>query len=271
MFKKSVKTITKEKDFKKLKNNQLLGEEPKLINSSISFNGKNNILYCEQGVTLKDCNIRFEASNSLIYLSTNYHAYVLEINIRNNSVCYIDKNCYFNNNIKFIFSEEKNIFIGSTCLFASNICFRVADPHLIYDIKTKERINLSKSIYVGDHVWFGQNVIVLKGTQIGSGTILAAGAVVSNSKLSSNSIYGGVGIKKIKDGIFWDEKNTHRWTKEYTNKYLTNKDESFIYNKDKKTIKFDDIEKKLSKLNTSIDKLEYLQGLTKEKNRFYIE
>ena len=45
---------------------------------------------------------------------------------------------------------------------------RTADPHIIYDIHRK-RINPSKSVFIGDHVWCGQNVLLLKGCRVGSG------------------------------------------------------------------------------------------------------
>ena len=39
-----------------------------------------------------------------------------------------------NSPLALIISERKNIFIGRNCLIAKRVYFRLADPHLIYDI-----------------------------------------------------------------------------------------------------------------------------------------
>lgn len=263
--------IIKPKKLLKIKNNKFKGCLPKMINSKIIFKGKGNILFCEDNVCLENSILNFECNNSIIYLSSNTHNYKIKIDIRNNSVFYIGKNCYFNNAISIILSEEKNIIIGSDCLFSLNIFMRTADPHLIYDIKTHNRINLSKSIYIGDHVWIGQDTNLLKGTNIGSGTIVGAGSIVSNKKLNSNSIYAGNKLHLIKENVFWDGKCVHKWTSGNTKKYMVEPSDKYIYKKNK-TNNFIIIEETLNKLTSAEKKLEYM--LTKmnqeNKNRFSI-
>ena len=124
--------------------------------------------------------INFNADNSLIYFSKNSHSYRVNISIYNNSTCYFGKNIYFNDVCTFILSEEKNIFLGDNCLISLNVWFRVADPHLIYCSKSKKRLNFSKSIYVGDHVWIGQNATILPGVHIGDGAIIGANSVIGS-------------------------------------------------------------------------------------------
>ena len=46
-----------------------------MINSKIIFNGKNNILFCDENVCLEDSILNFECNNSVIYLSSNKHKY----------------------------------------------------------------------------------------------------------------------------------------------------------------------------------------------------
>ena len=54
-----------------LKNgNIFLGCTPKMYNSSIIFDGENNILYCEPGVMLSGCNIHFQGNNSLLFFKS---------------------------------------------------------------------------------------------------------------------------------------------------------------------------------------------------------
>lgn len=75
---------------------------------------------------------------------------------------YIGKNNYFNGKLNLILSERKHIVIGDDGLFSFGIWLRTADPHLIYSCETHERINPSKNILIGDHVWIGQGSLVLK-------------------------------------------------------------------------------------------------------------
>ena len=149
-------------------NNKILVKDPILLSSNISFKGKNNCLICEENVILENSSISFNGDNSIIYLSRNRNKYYFSISIYNNSVLYIDENNYMNGKLNMVLSEEKHILIGKNCLFSFGIWLRLADPHLIYDIETSERINFSKSIFIGDHVWLGQDAMILKGTQIGS-------------------------------------------------------------------------------------------------------
>ena len=77
---------------------------------------------------------------------------------------------------------RKNIIIGDNCMISFGSWIRNTDPHLVYDSSTYCRINPSKSVLIGDHVWIGQSCIILKGTVVGSGAILGAGSVVSGKK-----------------------------------------------------------------------------------------
>jgi acetyltransferase-like isoleucine patch superfamily enzyme len=53
-----------------------------------------------------------------------------------------------------------------------------------------------KKIIIGENVWLGCNVAVLKGANIGDGAVVAAGAVVTKS-IPPYEIWGGVPAKKI--------------------------------------------------------------------------
>lgn len=198
-------TIEKDGDYKNLKDgNVILGTKPVLNSSRIRFVGQNNILYCEEGVKLSHSNIDFNGSNSLIYLGTSPYKYFLNVYINNDQVFHMGKNNYINEKGKLtvILSEQKHLYIGSYCLFSTEVVFRNADPHLIYDGKTKKRINQTKSIFIGDHVWVGYHALILKGSQIDSGSIIGAMSVVANKKVPHNTSWAGNPAKQIKSNIF---------------------------------------------------------------------
>ena len=125
----------------------------------------------------------------------NVHAY-------SNTCIYIGRDNYFNGRATLIASERKNIIIGDDGLFSFGIYVRTADPHLLYSGETKERINESKSVLMGDHVWIGQGALLLKGSSIGSGSVIGGGAVVSGKAIPSNTVAAGNPAKVIKKKEF---------------------------------------------------------------------
>lgn len=275
-------TISEYNIFEENNNNKIIGYYPETINSSITFSGSNNILFCEKDVKLEDSKLHFAGNNSLIYLSSNPNPYKLFVNIYNDSVFHIGKNNYINKKMTIILSEHKHCFIGDNSAFSLNIWIRNADPHLIYKCSTKNRINESKSVYIGDHVWIGQDVILLKGTQIDSGSIIGAMSVVSGKRIPHNSTWAGNPCKQISDDVFWDSSSVHNWTyektqnsmnySEYISKHKQGYNEDFwIYNfNSEECIDWDILEKQFSSPISALQKCQYLINLNeqKTKNRF---
>lgn len=254
------------------RNNKIIGSNPNLKNTRIIFTGSNNRLICEENVNLHNSILDFKADNSIIYLSSNRNIYYLNISIYNNSVFYMGENCYLNGKLNFSISEQKNVFIGKEGLFSFGIWMRIADPHLIYDTNSLKRINLSKSIYLGDHVWVGQDALILKGTQIGSGSIIGAKSLVSNKKIKSNSIWGGVPARKIRDNVLYEGSSVHYYTDKQTENSMDYEAADWIYKNQGEILSFDEIENKLNSIKDVDEKIEYIQSVIscKNHNRFYI-
>ena len=175
--------------------------ELNLQNTTIVSKGNNNIIFVnsKKPVTVSDSKIIFEGSNSLLFLNESNEDLRMKAFLHNDSVLYIGKNASFHkkSDLHLICGERKHIFIGDDTLFSTGIWLRTSDAHPIYNIETTERINPSKSIIIGDHVWIGQGALILKGTIVGSGAIIAAKALTSSNVFYSNSVYGGVPAKLI--------------------------------------------------------------------------
>ena len=173
-------SITDKASFFNAGSNTIICNNPdsvEFIDSSININGEGNIVVIEDGAKMNGCVLKINGDNSLLYLSKSKHWYYLDATVNNNTAVYFGKNCYFNGRMTVVTSERQNVFVGKDGLFSYGICIRTADPHLVYDCNTKQRLNHSASVLIGDHVWLGQAVMLLKGTQIGSGSIIGAGAV----------------------------------------------------------------------------------------------
>lgn len=243
-------------------------------NSKITFIGKNNILFVEDGVYLRNSTISFQGDNAVVYLSRNRHTYFLRITLYHDSAVYIGDDCYINGTMTLVASERQNILLGREGLFSFGIFIRTADPHLLYDCETKRRINASKSVLIGDHVWIGQNALILKGTQIGSGSVIGGGAVLSGKKIISNAVACGNPARVIRRNIFFSSECVHSWTSEMTEKYETMDTDRYIYHMNAQSITLEQIDMELKNVATVEQRLERVQRFlanNKEKNRFVVE
>lgn len=261
--------------------NKLIGVLPEWENTKIKITGKNNILYCEPNVKIVNSNIYFNCDNSIVYLSSSKHIYYLSASLNNDCVLFIGKDNYFNGIINIALSEQRHCIIGNGGLYSFGVWIRNADPHLIYDIQSKKRLNNTKSIFIGDHVWIGQSAFLLKGTQIDSGSIIGAMGLVSGKKIPANTSYGGNPCRKIAENIFWEESCVHTWKKQqteesqlYTN-YIKNSENlsvnDYIYEYNiNENLDFDKIDEELNIANSANERLEILNKIAnnKCKNRF---
>lgn len=251
-------------------------EKSAMVNSKIRFTGVNNILFIEDGTCIKNSAINFAGNNSVVYLCTSKMAYFIDISIFNSSVVFIGRGNYFNpaRSLVIIAAEQQNVIIGEGGLFSHGIYVRTTDPHLLYDNRTKKRLNPSKSILIGDHVWLGQNTLILKGTCIGSGAVIGGDTVLAGKQVPSNTVFGGNPDRIIREKVFFSPECVNSWTSEMTEKYKTMDSDEYIYHAETQTITFEQIDTKLKRSNTVDQRIKNVQKLfcdNKEKNRFAIK
>lgn len=98
-----------------------------------------------------------------------------------------------------IFSSS-SIEIGKDCMIAPNAYLVDSDHGMERGINMNIQHNNSLPIVIGDDVWVGANVVILKGVKIGSGAVIAAGSVL-RSCVGPNEIWGGVPAKKISNRV----------------------------------------------------------------------
>jgi acetyltransferase-like isoleucine patch superfamily enzyme len=98
--------------------------------------------------------------------------------------------------------EPGRIVIGRDCMFSTDIHMDVSDMHPIFDRRTGRRINPARDILIGEHVWLGARVLVLKGAQIGDGAIIGAGSMVSG-RIPPNTLAIGTPAKVVRRAVEW--------------------------------------------------------------------
>jgi acetyltransferase-like isoleucine patch superfamily enzyme len=106
------------------------------------------------------------------------------------------------NQVGLSMHEASQITFGSDCMLSTDIHMDPSDMHPIFDRITGERLNPPQPIEVGDHVWLGARVLVLKGARIGSGTVVGAGSMVAGV-LPPNVLAVGSPAKVVRENIVW--------------------------------------------------------------------
>lgn len=157
---------------------------------------------------------------------------------------------------------------------ALGIWMRNADPHLIYSISTKKRLNLTKSIFIGDNVWIGQQSLILKETQIHSGSIIGGHSVLSNKKIMSNCSVAENPARVISENIFLDDGCVHNYTDEQTYESMTSENTECIFTFDpNEYMTFDTIDTVFSEKIPVDEKTKKIDELFKTylKNRFLLK
>ena len=109
------------------------------------------------------------------------------------------------NDCQFAALEGTTLKVGNDCMFSHNIRLRTSDSHSIVDSKGN-RINYSKNIVVGNHVWVGLESLILKGSVIADNSVVAARATVNKQFEQSGCIIAGAPAKQIKEDINWDRR-----------------------------------------------------------------
>lgn len=173
-----------------------------LKNVQVQFFGKNNHVKLHEQSNLKNSFIEFKGNNSSFTIGqqtgisgTFRLGFGCHISIGNNTTS--------TNAVWVTCAEQTSITIGDDCMFATNNQIRTDDSHAIYDVNTGKRVNPSKNIVIGNHVWVAYGATILGGSHIGNGSVIGAYSLVKK-EVPNNCVVAGIPAKIIKKDIFWE-------------------------------------------------------------------
>ena len=172
-------------------------------NVRINNHGNNNAISIGCGVKLINCRFNILGNNVKISIGDNCFLRDVEFWVENdNGYIDIHNNTRLTGQTQLASIEGSSITIGEACLFSSNIHIRTGDSHSILDMN-QIRINPSQNVYIGNHVWIGQSVIILKGVCLPDNSIVGAGAVVTKQFTENNVVVAGNPARCVKRNINW--------------------------------------------------------------------
>lgn len=175
LFRSSIKVVGRE--------NQIdIGREVRLHHVYIMIHGDKNHIIIKKGAAIRSCELVIEDQNGGIE---------------------IGEGTGLSGNVHLAAIEGKKIIIGNDCMFSANITIRVGDSHSIIQVENEKRINPSKDVVIGNHVWVGNQVTILKGVSIPDNCIIGTGSVVTKSIEKPNVIIAGNPARIVKQDISW--------------------------------------------------------------------
>lgn len=150
----------------------------------------NNIVFNQKCIFDGDGIVKIGNNVALGYeLSPHfYDSYILIQARGKNSVISIGNYTLFSNDITIIAQNE--IKIGDRCLIGDRLTIYDSDSH---EINPNTRMRSSGNIApvnIGNNVWIGSIVTILKGVTIGDNSVIAANSVVTKD-VPSNTVVAG--------------------------------------------------------------------------------
>ena len=106
-------------------------------------------------------------------------------------------------NLNLTAEGETILSVGDGCLFSHDVFVRTGDSHSILDKETGERLNVERSISIGDRVWIAPFVRILKGASIKNDSVVGTGSIVTHPCSAGNVVIAGNPAKMVKENIVW--------------------------------------------------------------------
>ena len=163
-------------------NRIVIGDYSRLINCTITISGSNNTIYIGDHCVCNHASFWIEDDNNSIRLGEH------------TTLC---------GAIQLATIEGTKIEIGKRCLFSSKIDIRTGDSHSLIQKGTRNRLNRSSSVKIGNHVWIGTGVTILKGTSIADNCMIGAASLLCKQYSNPNCVIAGIPAKEVKHDIDW--------------------------------------------------------------------
>jgi acetyltransferase-like isoleucine patch superfamily enzyme len=195
-----------------------------ILGLQVNFLGNGNHIIVYENTDFQNCDITCGDNNTIKIGKTRRHIKNLKIASRRaqNSFVTIGNGfscvgCQINMN------ESSSVYIGNDCMFSFDIVIFTSDGHAIYDNTTLECINYGQDIIIGNHVWIGYNVLLLKGSNIADNCVVGARSLISGQFMDKNVIIAGHLAKVIKRNTNWSRKSVVNYMAEITSSNVDSK------------------------------------------------
>ncbi|WP_158746878.1 acyltransferase [Acidisphaera sp. L21] len=171
-------------------------------NGVIVLNGNRATLEIADGCMLNGVSITL-GDDCALMAEANCRLAALEVYAAGGGRVRIGSNSNFTDRTRLFLHEPSTITIGRDCLFAADTLLCTSDMHSVLDRDTGKRINPPADIAIGDKVWIGHGVSVMKGTVIGTGAAIGIASVVTGM-IDPFTMSAGSPARCRRRNITWD-------------------------------------------------------------------
>jgi acetyltransferase-like isoleucine patch superfamily enzyme len=187
------------------KGNRVEYDGPPVPNVKINFTGSNNRVVVAVPAKLRNLNVDLNCDNGTLTIGEHPDgpAFGGSIRVGQDSTVSIGRNVSSTNGVVISAVEGTTVTIGDDVMFASENQIRADDGHPIFDVTSGKRVNRSRDITIGNHVWLAWGATVLGGAAVGDGTVIGYGSVVTRS-IPNNCVAAGIPAKVVRRNIAWE-------------------------------------------------------------------
>ncbi len=180
----------------------------KIKGLTIDFYGDNNVVELGENLKLNNSIFCFKSNNNKIKMCSDSKGRYTVITYDNDSYFEVgEKTSTCDIAVSLIGNK---VIIGKDCMISNRVVIW-GDGHSVLDATTSEVINLPKeTLTVGDHVWIGERVTLLKKAKIPNNCIVGLASVVTKPFSEENCLIVGNPAKICKRNIDW-----HRYKPKY--------------------------------------------------------
>ncbi len=133
---------------------------------------------------------------------------------------YLDIGDFGSFQIRYFFATISNakVIVGKDALFARGVTVRSGDGHPLYDLLSGKRLPEKKYVILHDHVWVGQETIILGDTEIETGCMIGAKSLVKGD-FPNNVMIAGQMARIIRKNIAWSKEPLEYGVEDLPKKY----------------------------------------------------
>jgi acetyltransferase-like isoleucine patch superfamily enzyme len=178
---------------------------PTLDSVQVRFTGRDNRMTVASPAKFGVLKVDFNCDNAVLECGPHPDgpAFSGGLRLGQDSQILIGKNVTSTSGVTLSATEGTTVRIGDDVMFASSNQVRADDGHPIFDVRTGDRVNVSRDITIGNHVWLAGGAVVLGGVSIGDGTVIGYGSVVTRD-VPNNCIAVGSPAAVVRRDTAWE-------------------------------------------------------------------
>lgn len=190
--------------------NRIIYDGRAIPNVRIEFSGSGNSFRVRSGVLLGKLNVVFDCDNGVLDMAGNsFGTFSAFIRIGQDSRVILGKELTTTNTCVISAVEGTSVVIGDDVMLASDNEIRADDGHAIFDVITDRRVNWSRDITIGNHVWVAKRAVLLGGARVADGSVIGFGSLVTGP-VPNNTVAAGVPARVIKRNVAWERPHLSR-------------------------------------------------------------